>query len=407
MREYMSFKPIRLSRPVGSQWLGRMSIIAVVARKRAMAAALVIALFAGGGVSYAAEGALPGDALYGVKVSLNENVRGAFAVTPEGKAQWKARRVERRLEEAVALAAGGRMTTEESARLAAAIEAQSADAASAFKKLEKEKPNSALAANADFDAILTAHSDLLEGIGNAVGNGDLARALAKFARGKARIAVIVNTGTEKGEEARASKDAAALRAETALSPAKTLPSGKVFAGESVHLTLTNESINRLAALVTQSLAEAADLLAEARRGTPTLDAERAATFRAEILAVEATYMAGVRFAESGNLVSAYQTLGRALNKAHRLLVAIKASTRLNIDVSVGENGNEHTEEGSTGSSGSPVQPLLKIRTVPQDGDTINKGTPAPGELPASERSDADRHVQSTGSSTLRVDFPIR
>src|SRR3989344_3616455 len=54
-------------------------------------ASLVIALMLGGGVSFAAEGSLPGDALYPVKVSVNEEVRGAITVGAEAKAEWEAR----------------------------------------------------------------------------------------------------------------------------------------------------------------------------------------------------------------------------------------------------------------------------------------------------------------------------
>lgn len=63
-------------------------------------------LLTGSGVSYAAEGSLPGDTLYPVKIGVNEPVREVLAVTPRAKAVWAARRVERRLEEAEALAAG-------------------------------------------------------------------------------------------------------------------------------------------------------------------------------------------------------------------------------------------------------------------------------------------------------------
>ena len=61
---------------------------------------LILALmFGGGGISYAAEGAVPGDALYPIKVSVNEEVRDLVAFSPEAKADWETRRLERRLAE--------------------------------------------------------------------------------------------------------------------------------------------------------------------------------------------------------------------------------------------------------------------------------------------------------------------
>jgi len=74
-------------------------------QKRTMPIILILALmFGGGGVSYAAEGAVPGDALYPIKVGINEEVRDIVALTPEAKADWESRLVERRLEEAEKLA---------------------------------------------------------------------------------------------------------------------------------------------------------------------------------------------------------------------------------------------------------------------------------------------------------------
>ena len=73
----------------------------------AVAVALVLT-FAGGTISYAAEGALPGDVLYPVKVGVNEPLRGALARTPEGKALFEVEKVSRRLAEAEVLALEGR-----------------------------------------------------------------------------------------------------------------------------------------------------------------------------------------------------------------------------------------------------------------------------------------------------------
>lgn len=64
---------------------------------------LILALT--GGVFAFAENSAPGDALYKVKVSVNEPVAGVFAVSTEAKAEWHERLIERRLGEAVDLAA--------------------------------------------------------------------------------------------------------------------------------------------------------------------------------------------------------------------------------------------------------------------------------------------------------------
>ena len=58
----------------------------------------------GGSVSFAAEDTAPGDALYPVKIHMNEPVRSVLSFTPESRAQWELRLVERRLEEVEKLA---------------------------------------------------------------------------------------------------------------------------------------------------------------------------------------------------------------------------------------------------------------------------------------------------------------
>ena len=69
-----------------------------------LAASTMIALIvigAGGGTAvYAAEGAMPNDMLYPVKLHVNERIVGALQRTPEDRVNWEATRIERRLREA-------------------------------------------------------------------------------------------------------------------------------------------------------------------------------------------------------------------------------------------------------------------------------------------------------------------
>ena len=86
-----------------------------------LAAASLVAVFAIAGTSYAAEGALPGEPLYAVKIHVNEQIQGALATTPEAKAQWNAQLASRRLEEAEELAAQNKLNSSASETLAAGI----------------------------------------------------------------------------------------------------------------------------------------------------------------------------------------------------------------------------------------------------------------------------------------------
>lgn len=73
---------------------------------------IVLAMFVafGGAVSYAADGALPGDFLYAFKIHVNEGLRLGLTFSEESRARFEAERAERRLQEAEALVAQDRLT---------------------------------------------------------------------------------------------------------------------------------------------------------------------------------------------------------------------------------------------------------------------------------------------------------
>ncbi|HBB43880.1 MAG: hypothetical protein UW27_C0017G0078 [Parcubacteria group bacterium GW2011_GWA1_44_13] len=72
--------------------------------KKGISILIIGSLLMGGTVSFAAENTVPGDALFTVKLHVNETVRGVVAVTPKAKAEWEVKLVERRLEEVEKLA---------------------------------------------------------------------------------------------------------------------------------------------------------------------------------------------------------------------------------------------------------------------------------------------------------------
>lgn len=59
------------------------------------------------GVSYAAESAVPGDALYGVKIYVNEALRTKLQFTAADRARWAVERLRRRMDELHQLSARG------------------------------------------------------------------------------------------------------------------------------------------------------------------------------------------------------------------------------------------------------------------------------------------------------------
>ena len=79
--------------------------------RRTMPLTLIAGLLMGAGVSYAAEGSLPGDTLYPIKIHVNEGVRSSLARTDSEKAKIEAELATRRLEETELLNQEGRLST--------------------------------------------------------------------------------------------------------------------------------------------------------------------------------------------------------------------------------------------------------------------------------------------------------
>ncbi|MGE5541202.1 MAG: hypothetical protein ACM3TU_02875 [Bacillota bacterium] len=74
------------------------------------ATALALFLIVGSGVTFAAEGSVPGDSLYALKIHVNEPVMSALAPTAAGQARLAATLATRRVNEAVTLASRGTLT---------------------------------------------------------------------------------------------------------------------------------------------------------------------------------------------------------------------------------------------------------------------------------------------------------
>jgi hypothetical protein len=145
------------------------------------ALALAVLVVGAGGTAYAAGGALPGDALYTVKVSVNEPVAGALAVTPAAKAAHQASIATERLAEAQALAEDGRLTASTSAALALAFGEHAQAAEDAADALAADDPAAAADISAGFSASVASRGEaILRASRDAGGEGR--RAGAGFVR---------------------------------------------------------------------------------------------------------------------------------------------------------------------------------------------------------------------------------
>lgn len=138
-----------------------------------IAIALALAVALGGGVSVASQHALPGDALWGFKVGVNENIRAALAAEGKAQANFDIEAIEMRLKEAAKLAANARLSADARADLEENFEAHVESVRAQIASLE-ERGDYAGAADvaARFQAALAANASVLSEGAEAGASGD-------------------------------------------------------------------------------------------------------------------------------------------------------------------------------------------------------------------------------------------
>src|SRR3989338_9434184 len=125
--------------------------------------AAVFLISTGMGTSYAAQGALPGDALYAVKININEKVAGALTVGTTERGRFDATLAARRLEEAEVLAAQSKLSPE----LSSEIQGRISTLAAAFNEnvttlaASEDGATAAVELQSDLEATLSAHAHVI------------------------------------------------------------------------------------------------------------------------------------------------------------------------------------------------------------------------------------------------------
>ena len=163
LRSYMEMKPIR-----AHQSSAYIATRAWFFTFRPLTATLVLVLFAAsGGISYAAENALPGDILYPIKTQINEPVQGALALSASAKAEWATSVAGERVKEAATLAATGRLNPATQQELQADFEAHAQQATEAIGIQASSTPDEGVASAVRFEAQLSEYQNVLAQVGAA------------------------------------------------------------------------------------------------------------------------------------------------------------------------------------------------------------------------------------------------
>lgn len=135
-----------------------------------MTALILIVLMIGGGTSYAAQGSVPGDVLYPIKVEVNENIESAFAFSHSQEAQLQADLLAERLKEAETLHAKGELNATVSADLKSRIEEHFKEAVNENTKAEADGDvETAVAVRASLKATLATYAEIFARVDSEAG----------------------------------------------------------------------------------------------------------------------------------------------------------------------------------------------------------------------------------------------
>jgi hypothetical protein len=119
-------------------------------------------IFVGGSVSVIADNSLPGDPLYGVKISMNEKIKGSLLKTPEDKISYQKTLIDKRLNEIKTLAASKTLTKAKQETAQRALDTHLEAFSKELGALSDQEPNKALEVTASLEESLKVQKEDLK-----------------------------------------------------------------------------------------------------------------------------------------------------------------------------------------------------------------------------------------------------
>lgn len=324
LRSYMALTPMRVSAEASVRQVMRKPVFGFASspliRKAMSVFSLVLAfMISAGSVSYAAEGSLPGDVLYPVKVGINEEVRATLAPTAQAKAAWEAERAERRLAEAETLATRGELGTETRIALEADFHRHAGRAKDRIAGFSStEDLGIAADISAHFEGSLQAHKKIMAMLAADADNDDDTEVQA--------LEASIDDESAAAEEARGKRDAKI--AVEAAADVKNGAEGRRGA-----------ALNKIAEVRAYLSSKRADLGADA-----------AAQAEARLAAAEATVAEGNASFDAGEYGAAFASFAKAQRQAQEAKLLIRADHDLKVRVRSGSSvqGKVKIEAGTRG-----------------------------------------------------------
>src|SRR3989344_8369980 len=155
--------------------------------RRPVFAGVLAIMLVFGGTAASAMRALPGDALYALKVDVLEPIRGAFALRELAQAKWQAQLADARLNEAEQLAAREVFTEGSQRELTLRFSRAVVSARTLLARATDAAAAIGLAA--DLDLSLAAHADILSTLASSTGAASTQKLATEAANAAANVAV--------------------------------------------------------------------------------------------------------------------------------------------------------------------------------------------------------------------------
>ncbi len=313
-------------------------------------AVFVFLIGSGGGTSYAAQAALPGELLYAVKIHVNEFVEAALATSPVAKAEVQAVLAERRVEEAQTLASRGMLTEVAATELQVRFDEHAEAAQSLTEALAAIDPGAAAQIGTQFSSSLAANDAVLVSLGEQSQNEETKRtSLALSGRVRAQKDAVVRANVQVLEDAdvvprptiavRARALSTAKMTSTALTATSTVASTTVDAIEEQTDAPVAPVPVRAKETLRQSIADELKARTVIETGTlaeqlraQELSADAKEKVQAELDAVAVLMSAGNAALGAADYDSAISKFGRALQKTVALQAYVRAGRDFKSDI---------------------------------------------------------------------------
>ncbi|MHB0865607.1 MAG: DUF5667 domain-containing protein [Minisyncoccota bacterium] len=326
LREYAAMKPVRdpemLQR--ASQATLMSAFLAYVRRPMGAAMAMIaILVVSSGGVAYAAEGTLPGDTLYPIKVGVLEPLRVALAITPEAKASLRMSFAEHRADEAAVLSHEGKLSPSTEASLVENFVSNANAATSEVAVVRANHPVTADLLSSNFAVRLAAYESVLRLLNDP---GSHATATNQF---QAAIQTQVASLAENQTNAKVAN----------ATSSETIAGEKKFPQSREVLDLQNAA--------DAALNTSATIIGMAR---DTLDASSSAYARAELLHASALTEQGRVLLDRHDEAGASAAFKDSLSVTARLDVLTRAASSLGIPTFAQHDSLQATSSIETSSS---------------------------------------------------------